>query len=111
MSSYPPVHLPSRRRDAHKGSFGSVLMIGGSRGMSGSIAMSAVAALRTGAGLVTAAIPDRCLETVAAFHPAIMTLAVDETQMKLKRGRFPIRLFRNWANVFLVSRRSAVDPA
>ncbi|MEE2936553.1 MAG: NAD(P)H-hydrate dehydratase [Planctomycetota bacterium] len=80
MSSYPPVHLPSRRRDAHKGSFGSVLMIGGSRGMSGSIAMSAVAALRTGAGLVTAAIPDRCLETVAAFHPAIMTLAVDETQ-------------------------------
>lgn len=80
MSSHPPLRLPSRRRDSHKGSFGRVLMIGASRGMSGAIAMSALAALRTGAGLVTAAVPDRCLETVAAFHPAIMTLAVEDTQ-------------------------------
>ncbi|MDG2221336.1 MAG: NAD(P)H-hydrate dehydratase [Rubripirellula sp.] len=79
MSADPPVRLPLRRSDAHKGSFGRVLLIGASRGMSGSIAMSALAALRTGAGLVTAAVPDRCLETVAAFHPSIMTLAVDET--------------------------------
>ncbi len=42
--------------------------------MSGSIALSAIAALRTGSGLVTAAVPDRCLETVAAFHPGVMTL-------------------------------------
>ena len=79
MNAGPPVRLPLRRLDAHKGSFGRVLMVGASRGMSGSIAMSALAALRAGAGLVTAAVPDRCLETVAAFHPSIMTLAVDET--------------------------------
>jgi NAD(P)H-hydrate epimerase len=42
--------------------------------MSGSISMSAISALRTGAGLVTAAVPDRCLETVAGYHPAVMTM-------------------------------------
>ncbi len=41
--------------------------------MTGSIAMSSLAALRVGAGLVTAAVPDRCLETVAAYHPCVMT--------------------------------------
>jgi ADP-dependent NAD(P)H-hydrate dehydratase len=78
MSVTPPLRLPRRPLDAHKGDFGRTLLIGASRGMSGSIAMSSVAALRSGAGLVTAAVPDRCLETVASFHPSIMTLAVDD---------------------------------
>jgi NAD(P)H-hydrate epimerase len=52
--------------------------------MSGSIAMSAMAALRTGAGLVTAAVPDRCLETVAGFHPGIMTVPIPDDDA----GRF-----------------------
>jgi NAD(P)H-hydrate epimerase len=42
--------------------------------MSGSIALSAIAALRTGSGLVSAIVPDACLETVAGFHPGIMTI-------------------------------------
>ncbi|MFK8114607.1 MAG: NAD(P)H-hydrate dehydratase [Rubripirellula sp.] len=78
MSSLPFIRLPARPADAHKGSFGRVMLIGGSRGMSGSIAMSSVAALRTGAGLVTAAIPDRCLEAVAAFHPGVMTVPLSD---------------------------------
>ena len=74
MKDEPPLLLPPRASDAHKGTFGKVLLVGGSRGMSGSIALSAIAALRTGSGLVTAAVPDRCVETVAAFHPGVMTL-------------------------------------
>jgi ADP-dependent NAD(P)H-hydrate dehydratase len=70
----PPRTLPSRTIDAHKGHFGRVAMIGGSRGMAGSISLSARAALQTGSGLVTAIVPDRCLETVAAFHPCVMTV-------------------------------------
>jgi NAD(P)H-hydrate epimerase len=69
-----PTPLPARESDAHKGDFGRVLLIGGSRGMAGSIALSSIAALKTGAGLVSVAIPDRCLETVAGFHPSIMTI-------------------------------------
>lgn len=82
----PPLPFPTRATDAHKGDFGRVLLIGGSRGMSGSIALSSIAALKTGSGLVSAAIPDRCLETVAGFHPGIMTIPLADTD----RGQFSI---------------------
>lgn len=65
--------LPQRPSDAHKGSFGRVLLVGGSRGMAGSVAMSAMAAMRSGAGLGHAAVPSLILETVAAFEPCVMT--------------------------------------
>ncbi len=47
--------------------------------MAGSIALSSIAALKTGSGLVSTAIPDRCLETVAGFHPGIMTIPLPDT--------------------------------
>lgn len=47
--------LPARTRDAHKGTFGHVLLVAGSEGMTGAACLSAQAALRSGAGLVTAA--------------------------------------------------------
>ncbi len=83
----PPLRLPQRNTDAHKGNFGRSLLVGGSRGMSGSIALSAMAALRCGSGLVTAAVPDRCLETVAAFHPCVMTLPMPDDGT----GRFSLQ--------------------
>ncbi len=86
MNSQPPLRLVSRPAEGHKGDFGRVLLIGGSRGMSGSIALSAMAALYSGAGLVSAAVPDCCLETVAGFHPAIMTIPLDDDG----NGRFSI---------------------
>ena len=78
MTTSPPFQLPERHSEAHKGDFGRVCLIGGSRGMSGSIALSAIAALHSGAGLVTAVVPDRCLESVAGFHPAIMTIPLPD---------------------------------
>lgn len=65
--------LPPRDEDSHKGDFGRLLLVGGSRGMSGAIALSGMAALRAGAGLVTLAVPDCCVETVAALEPCAMT--------------------------------------
>jgi NAD(P)H-hydrate epimerase len=47
--------LPRRHRNAHKNRFGHVLVIGGDQGMGGAVAMSAEAALRSGAGLVSVA--------------------------------------------------------
>ncbi|MCD0458521.1 NAD(P)H-hydrate dehydratase [Roseiconus lacunae] len=69
---------PYRAADAHKGNFGRVLLVGGSRGMAGSISLSSMAALATGSGLVSVAIPDRCLETVAGFHPGVMTIPIQD---------------------------------
>jgi ADP-dependent NAD(P)H-hydrate dehydratase / NAD(P)H-hydrate epimerase len=67
-----------RPPDSNKGRFGHVLLIGGARGKSGAPCMSSVAALRAGAGLVTAAIAQSILPTVAAVTPELMTHALLE---------------------------------
>ena len=67
-----------RNADSNKGRFGHVLVIGGARGKSGAPCMSSVAALRTGAGLVTAAIAQSILPTVAAVTPELMTMPLLE---------------------------------
>ena len=64
-----PAKLRPRRRDAHKGDFGRVLIVGGSRGMIGAPALAANAALRGGAGLVTVAAPETIQLAVATLCP------------------------------------------
>jgi hydroxyethylthiazole kinase-like uncharacterized protein yjeF len=71
--------IGSRPLAANKGSFGHVLVIGGSVGKAGSVAMAGIAALRTGAGLSTVATPKSVLATVAGFHPEVMTEPLEET--------------------------------
>ena len=60
---------PKRERDAHKGTFGSVLIIAGSERMRGAAVFAALGALRTGAGLVRVASVEKCIDTVASFAP------------------------------------------
>lgn len=64
--------FPRRSRDAHKGSYGHVLCIGGSRGFSGAITMASKAALRSGAGLVSAHVPEAIHALVAPVVPEAM---------------------------------------
>lgn len=65
--------LPKRSPDGHKGLYGSILIVAGSRGMAGAAALAGVSALRSGAGLVRIAVPDAILPTVAGFDPCYMT--------------------------------------
>jgi ADP-dependent NAD(P)H-hydrate dehydratase / NAD(P)H-hydrate epimerase len=58
--------------DGNKGKFGHVLLVGGSLGKAGAPSMASLAALRAGAGLVTAAVPREVLPTVAAVAPELM---------------------------------------
>ncbi|MFI5112806.1 MAG: NAD(P)H-hydrate dehydratase [Terriglobales bacterium] len=69
-----------RAPDAHKGSFGHVLTIGGSLGKSGAAAMAGMAALRAGAGLSTVATPRSVLPMVAGFAAELMTEPLAETE-------------------------------
>lgn len=70
--------LLSRPADSNKGSFGRVLVIAGSRGMSGAAVLSASAALRGGAGLVYLAVPKEIQPIVAAANPCYITVALPE---------------------------------
>lgn len=65
--------LPPRSSQAHKGDFGKVLIIGGSDSMPGAPALSGLAALRSGAGLVTIATSREAHPITASFSPALMT--------------------------------------
>jgi ADP-dependent NAD(P)H-hydrate dehydratase / NAD(P)H-hydrate epimerase len=68
--------LPPRAREAHKGSNGRVLIVGGGSGMPGAVRMAGIAALRVGAGLVTVAAAAENLTAVTAAHPELIYLPV-----------------------------------
>ncbi|HXO42729.1 MAG TPA: NAD(P)H-hydrate dehydratase, partial [Thermoanaerobaculia bacterium] len=56
--------LPPRARDSHKGDYGHLLLVAGSPGKAGAAVLAARAAVRAGAGLVTAAVPEQILQIV-----------------------------------------------
>lgn len=70
------LNLPPRSRDAHKGDFGHVLIIGGNTGMPGAVRMAAEAAGRVGAGLVTVATREEHIAAIAGSCPEVMCKAI-----------------------------------
>lgn len=78
-SSSKAIADAERPPDSNKGMYGHVLVIGGSPGKSGAPAMASLAALRTGAGLVTTAVTPSVLPLVAAIAPELMTQALATT--------------------------------
>ncbi len=80
------LSLPQAPRPAasNKGNFGHVLVVGGTfgtaGGKAGAPAMTSLAALRVGAGLVTAAVPAPALQVVSSFAPELMTWPLAPTR-------------------------------
>ncbi len=64
--------LAPRPRDAYKGDFGHILVIGGDYGMAGAVRMAGEAALRVGAGLVTVATRPEHVAVVSSMRPELM---------------------------------------
>ncbi|MBI3097333.1 MAG: NAD(P)H-hydrate dehydratase [Planctomycetes bacterium] len=71
--------LPARKRDAHKGDFGHVLVVAGAEGYVGAAALASDAALRVGAGLVTLAAPRAVYPILAAKLTGVMVQPVPST--------------------------------
>lgn len=69
-----------RAADSHKGDYGRVTIVAGSRGKTGAAQLSGLAALRSGAGLVTVASPESCLSIIAAMAPEMMTEPLPESE-------------------------------
>ena len=72
--------LPPRGLESNKGDFGRVLVVAGSRGMSGAAVLCGSAALRGGAGLVTVAVPEDILSIVATGNPCYLTAPLSNDQ-------------------------------
>ena len=103
--------VPARASDSHKGDFGRVLIVAGSRGRTGAAHLAAIGALRSGAGLVTVATPRSCLPIIAAMGPEYMTEALDETVSGGIDFASLDRLFELDADVIAVGPGIGRDPA
>jgi ADP-dependent NAD(P)H-hydrate dehydratase / NAD(P)H-hydrate epimerase len=104
-ADFAPLLAP-RARDANKGSYGHVLVIGGSLGKAGAAAMAGFSALRAGAGLSTVATPRSVLATVAAFHPELMTEPLAETN----EGTISLRAVGLGLDALLERKTLAIGP-
>jgi hydroxyethylthiazole kinase-like uncharacterized protein yjeF len=81
--------LPPRQRDAHKGNFGHVLVIGGDHGMPGAVRMAGESALRTGTGLVSIATRAEHINAIVANRPELMCHGIQkagELELLFKRA-------------------------
>jgi len=84
-SALSMVQAP-RPVESNKGMYGHVLVVGGSTGKWGAPAMTSLAAMRAGAGLVTAAVPASGLGVVSGFAPELMTWPMEVGQDGLMLG-------------------------
>jgi NAD(P)H-hydrate epimerase len=102
------VRFVTEERDpeANKGTYGHVLVLGGSLGKAGAPSMTAMAALRSGAGLVSVATPRSVVPTVAGFAPEIMTIPLEETLS----GAFSVVNFEHMRMIAEGKRAIAVGP-
>ena len=80
------IRLPLRPNNSHKNRFGHVLVIGGAPGMSGAVRLAAQAALRSGAGLVSACVHADNVAIVAGAQAEIMVSDWSQLSAMLKRA-------------------------
>jgi NAD(P)H-hydrate epimerase len=90
------AHLPNRPDDANKGTFGKVLVAGGSRRYLGAVRLAATAAYRAGAGLVTVAAPGEVVRTIAGSIAEATWLEQPSTADGQLPGETALTLRNEW---------------
>lgn len=75
---YVAAHLPPRAADSHKGTYGTLLTVCGSYGMAGAALLCARGALRSGVGLLRAAVPHSVYPLLVEAIPEAVFLPVEE---------------------------------
>ena len=81
--------LPDREEDAHKGNFGKLLLLCGSRGYTGAAALAAMGALRSGAGLVFLGVPESIYAIEAVKLTEAIVFPLPEQDGKLSKAAIP----------------------
>ena len=82
--------LPRRPRNAHKGTFGHLLIVAGSLGMAGAACLCARAALRSGAGLVSVACPSPIVPILQAQAPGAMAIPLPDREGVVSPEAVPV---------------------
>jgi ADP-dependent NAD(P)H-hydrate dehydratase / NAD(P)H-hydrate epimerase len=86
--------IPWRNKFSHKNRFGHVLVIGGSKGLTGALQMSAESALKSGAGLVSAITWEDCYsELIAGVIPEVMTGIIPKDPALIEKGIYSLEKF------------------
>jgi len=88
--SDPEEAFPRRRRNSHKGTYGHLLVVAGSFGMTGAAMYAAHAALRSGAGLVTIACPRSIVPMLQTLIPAAMCIPLPESDGAVSAEALPV---------------------
>ncbi len=103
--------IPDRRPDAHKGSYGRAAVIGGSEGMTGAVVLSSLGCIKSGAGLVRAALPGALNYVLENRVIEAMSVPLGEgTQLKLDgetEGR--LKKVLDWADAIVLGPGMGVD--
>jgi NAD(P)H-hydrate epimerase len=104
--------LPRRPADAHKGTTGRVLVIGGSGGMMGAIAMASESVLRAGAGYAVAGVPRSCVDVLESRLPPVVKRGLSETAGRAiaRDALEPILNEALHADVMLIGPGASRDP-
>ena len=89
--------LPDRPVNSHKGDYGRILLLCGSRGYTGAAALAAMGALRSGAGLVYLAVPESIyeIEAVKLTEPVISPLPDENGTFAVTAGKQVLSLLDN----------------
>ncbi len=94
--------FPERKKSAHKGEFGRVFILAGSRGLCGAGLLAAIGALRSGAGLTSLATPNECSGMILTKIPEVMIKPLAETEEgSVSQAAYPeIQRYLSGQNVF-----------
>ncbi len=101
-----PRSLLVRRPDTHKGDYGHVLIVGGSVGFSGAPVLASLAALRSGAGLVSLAVPETIYFIAASKLTEVMVYPLAETP----KGAISVASLNSLRSLLLKADCLAVGP-
>lgn len=92
--------LPKREKDVHKGSCGKILVIAGSKGMTGAASLASMAVLKSGAGIVTLAVPESLNPIYEVKLTEVMTLPLPESKGGIISGKASLEILLKAAENF-----------
>lgn len=97
--------LPKRFTRSNKGTYGRILIIGGQKGMSGAVTLASQAAIRSGSGLVTAAVPENIHDIMEIKLTEVMTIP-----LKAEEGHIALEAVPEIKNIIPNYTKIAIGP-